>query len=72
MGQSAIAPEQMRRKVNEAASILVCFSAARQRSELLAKAIIARRVRIKVRALKPTIVHNIKANWSTSCRAIES
>jgi hypothetical protein len=42
----------MRTKVNEAASILVCFSAARQRSELLAKAIIASKVRTKIRALK--------------------
>lgn len=38
--------------VKEAASMLVCFSAARQRSELLAKAIIAAEVRIKARAFK--------------------
>ena len=52
MTQSATAPEKMRTNVNEAASILVCFRAARQRSELLAKAIIASKVRIKIRALK--------------------
>jgi hypothetical protein len=32
--------------------MLVCFSAARQRSELLAKAIIAAKVRIRTRGLK--------------------
>ena len=52
MSQSATAPEKIRTNVNEAASILVCFSAARQRSELLAKAIIASKVRTKIRALK--------------------
>ena len=52
MSQSATAPEKMRTNVNEAASILVCFSAARQRSELLAKAIIATKVRTRIRALK--------------------
>ena len=52
ISQSATAPEKMRMNVNEAASMLVCFSAARQRSELLAKAIIASKVRIRIRALK--------------------
>ena len=52
MSQSATAPEKMRMNVNEAASIPVCFSAARQRRELLAKAIIASKVRTKIRALK--------------------
>jgi len=46
-----MAPEKMRMNVNEAASMLVCFSAARQRSELLAKAIIAAEVRKRTRAL---------------------
>src|SRR5437870_1319006 len=41
----------MRMNVKVAASILVSFSAARQRSELLANAIIANRVRKKMRAL---------------------
>src|SRR6266849_11157647 len=49
MSQSAAAPEKIRTKVNVAASMLVCFSAARQRSELLAKAIIASDVRMKIR-----------------------
>src|SRR5215813_12872562 len=40
----------MRSNVNVAASIVVCLSAARQRSELLANAIIARNVRTKTRA----------------------
>jgi hypothetical protein len=48
--QSATAPEKMRSNVNVAASIVVCLSAARQRSELLANAIIARNVRTKTRA----------------------
>jgi hypothetical protein len=52
MSQSATAPEKMRTNVNEAASILARFSAARQRSELLAKAIIATKVRTKIRELK--------------------
>src|SRR2546423_15362675 len=51
---SATAPEITRTNVKLAASILVCFSAARQRSELLAKAIIANSVRRKTRA---TITH---------------
>src|SRR5437016_8571027 len=49
MSQSAAAPEKTRTEVNVAASMLVCFSAARQRSELLAKAIIASDVRKKIR-----------------------
>src|SRR5947208_12614645 len=48
--QSAAAPEKMRMKVNVAASTCVCFSAARQSSELLAKAIIAPSVSRKSRA----------------------
>jgi len=52
MSQSASAPEKMRMKVKLAASMLVCFSAARQRSELLANAIIANRVRKKIRAFR--------------------
>ena len=49
MSQSAAAPEKMRMKVKVAASTVVCFSAARQSSELLAKAIIARSVSTKSR-----------------------
>jgi hypothetical protein len=49
MSQSAAAPEKMRMKVKVAASTAVCFSAARQSSELLAKAIIASSVRVKSR-----------------------
>src|SRR6476660_6089587 len=41
------APEKMRTKVKVAASMLVCLRAARHKRELLAKAIIARRVRAK-------------------------
>jgi len=48
MTQSATAPEKIRTKVNVAASMWVCFSAARQSSELLANAIIATSVRIKI------------------------
>jgi len=51
MSQSASAPERMRIKVKVAASMPVSLSAARQRSELLANAIIANRVRKKIRAL---------------------
>src|SRR5882762_8339810 len=50
--QSAAAPENIRMNVKLAASILVCFSAARQRSELLANAIIAINVRKKSRAFR--------------------
>jgi len=46
--QSAKAPEKIRIKVNVAASMPVCFSAARQSSELLAKASIASSVRMKI------------------------
>lgn len=49
--QSATAPEKIRANVKVAASMLVCFSAARQSSELLAKAIIADNVNTNVRAL---------------------
>src|SRR4029077_2835557 len=48
--QSATAPEKIRTKVKVAASMLVCFSAARQSRELLAKAIIAASVSRKSRA----------------------
>jgi hypothetical protein len=47
--QSAIAPDKMRMKVKLAASMPVSRNAARQRSELLANAIIASRVRQKTR-----------------------
>src|SRR6266403_87613 len=47
--QSTAAPEKMRTSVKVAASMLVCFSAARQSSELLANAIIASSVRVKTR-----------------------
>ena len=49
MSQSAAAPEKMRMNVKLAASILVCFSAARQSSEFPANAIIASNVKIKSR-----------------------
>jgi hypothetical protein len=48
MSQSATAPEKMRRNVKVAGSLLLSFNTARHRSELLAKAIIARRVSIKI------------------------
>src|SRR5688572_14499841 len=50
MSQRARAPEKMRTNVNVAASMEVCFSARRQSRELLAKAIIASRVRKRSRA----------------------
>src|SRR6266516_8037684 len=62
MSQSAAAPEKIRRKVNVAASMLVCFSAARQRSELLAKAIIASDVRPKIR---------VRFTWKSGVRITE-
>ena len=49
--QSARAPEKIRTKVKVAGSILLFFNAARHKSELLAKAIIASSVRMKIRAL---------------------
>jgi len=52
ISQSAAAPEEIRRNVNVAASMLVCFRAARQSNELLANAIIAREVRRKSRNLR--------------------
>jgi hypothetical protein len=50
MSQSAAAPEKIRMNVKLAASMLVCFSAARQSNELPANAIIANSVRMKIRA----------------------
>ena len=47
MSQSATAPEKMRMNVKLAASMLVCFSANRQSSELLANAIMASSVSVK-------------------------
>jgi hypothetical protein len=49
MSQSAAEPEKIRTNVKLAASMLVCFSAARQSRELLANAIIASSVRKKSR-----------------------
>jgi len=51
MSQSATAPERIRTRVKVAGSRLLCFNAARHRSELLAKAIIASSVRMKIRAV---------------------
>jgi hypothetical protein len=48
--QRATAPEMIRTEVKVAASMPVCFSAARQRRELLAKAIIVSEVRMRIRA----------------------
>jgi hypothetical protein len=49
MSQSATAPEKIRMNVKVAGSMLPFVNAARQRSELLAKAIIARSVSMKIR-----------------------
>jgi hypothetical protein len=49
--QSVRAPEKIRMNVKVAGSMLLSFNAARHKSELLAKAIIASSVRIKIRAL---------------------
>jgi hypothetical protein len=49
ISQSARAPERIRMNVKLAASVPVSFSAIRQRSELLANAIIAENVRMKIR-----------------------
>src|SRR4029077_6702105 len=52
MHQSATPPEKMRTNVKLAGSIVVCLSAARHSSELLANAIIASRVRKKIRVFR--------------------
>jgi hypothetical protein len=52
MIQRAVAPEKMRTNVKLAASMRVCLSAARQRSELLANAIIVSNVRMKMRGFR--------------------
>src|SRR2546430_8510615 len=62
MSHSAAAPEKIRTNVNVAASMLVCFSAALQRSELLAKAIIASDVRPKIR---------VRFTWKSEVRITE-
>jgi len=49
--QSARAPEKIRTDVKVAGSMLFSFNAARHKSELLAKAIIASSVRMKIRAV---------------------
>ena len=51
ISQSVIAPEEILIKVNVAASMVVSLSAARQRSELLANAIMASSVRMKTRVI---------------------
>src|SRR5207249_11048670 len=51
MSQSARVPEKTRTNVKVAGSMLLSFNAARHRSELLAKAIIASSVRMKIRAV---------------------
>jgi hypothetical protein len=51
MSQSATAPEKIRTNVKVAGSMLLSFNAARHKSELLAKAIIASSVSMKIRAI---------------------
>jgi|HubBroStandDraft_6_1064221.scaffolds.fasta_scaffold235215_2 hypothetical protein len=63
--QSAVAPEKMRMKVKLAASMLVCCNANRQSKELLANAIIATKVRRKIRV-------GFKAWRKLSCEEIET
>jgi hypothetical protein len=48
ISQSATAPEKIRTDVKVAGSMLLPFNAARHKSELLAKAIIANSVRMKI------------------------
>ena len=48
MSQSATAPEKIRRNVKVAGSMLLFVNAARQSSELLANAIIARSVSMRI------------------------
>jgi hypothetical protein len=50
MSQSATVPEKIRTRVNVAGSTLLSLNAARHKSELLAKAIIASSVSMKIRA----------------------
>jgi hypothetical protein len=50
MSQSATAPEKIRTSVNVAGSTLLSLKAARHKSELLAKAVIASSVSMKIRA----------------------
>ena len=66
-----MAPEKMRTDVNDAVSMLVCFSAARQRSELLAKAIIAAEVRIRTRTFKEQNLFQVNGRLSTTTHATE-
>src|SRR5438067_13660720 len=63
--QSAAAPEKMRMKVKVAASTVVCFSAARQSSELLANAIMASSVSMKTRVDFTTdqLAWGVGATW---------
>src|SRR5437764_5246820 len=65
MSQSAAAPEKMRTKVKVAASTVVCFSAARHSSELLANAIIASSVSMKTRVDFTTdqLAGGVGATW---------
>src|SRR5437763_14584650 len=65
MSQSAAAPEKTRTKVKMAASTVVCFSAARQSSELLAKAIMASSVSMKTRVDFTTdqLAGGVGATW---------
>jgi hypothetical protein len=49
--QSAAAPEKIRTKVKVAGSMVFSFNAARHKSELLAKAIIASSVSMKIRVV---------------------
>ena len=51
--------------------MLVCFSAARQRSELLAKASIAAEVSIKTRALKERNLSQVNGRLVTTTHATE-
>src|SRR6478672_4620252 len=63
--QSVIAPERMRTKVKVAGSMLVCLRARRQRMELLAKAIIASAVRLRVRTA--VTWHHSRPDHETVC-----
>ena len=66
--QSARVAEKTRTNVKVAGSMLLSFNAARHKSELLAKAIIASSVRMKIRAvLRKLQISNLTGTCSASC-----
>jgi hypothetical protein len=68
ISHSATAPEKIRTKVKVAASMAVSLSAARQSSELLANAILARKVSVKIRAeFRGSVCHRFETGKQFFC-----